>query len=146
MRQAVTRARSAPDGRSRRTASAQRHAQQQREAEVGHRSEHRRARSDDDIGEAAQRLEKRGVAGLRTHVRREGDDLIVVGSGPGGASLAHRLASSGKRILILERGDYLPRETQNWSSSEVFVHGRYQARETWYTAAGRAFEKSIGAT
>lgn len=70
-------------------------------------------------------------------------DLIVVGSGPGGASLAHRLASSGKRILILERGDYLPRETQNWSSSEVFVHGRYQARETWYTAEGRAFEPGL---
>ena len=51
------------------------------EAEVGHRSEHRRARSDDDIGEAAQRLEKRGVAGLRTHVRREGDDLIVAQPG-----------------------------------------------------------------
>jgi len=37
-------------------------------------------------------------------------DLIVIGSGPGGASLAHRLAPTGKRILILERGDYLPRE------------------------------------
>jgi choline dehydrogenase-like flavoprotein len=41
-------------------------------------------------------------------------DLIVVGSGPGGASLAHRLAPTGKRILILERGDYLPRSRDNW--------------------------------
>ena len=64
-------------------------------------------------------------------------DLIVIGSGPGGASLAHRLAPLGKRILILERGGYMPRETANWSSSEVFVHGRYQARESWY-AGGAA--------
>ncbi|MES2363284.1 MAG: GMC family oxidoreductase [Pseudomonadota bacterium] len=70
-------------------------------------------------------------------------DLIVVGSGPGGASLAHRLAPSGKRILILERGDYLPRETANWSSSEVFVHGRYQARETWHGADGRPFQPGL---
>ncbi len=70
-------------------------------------------------------------------------DLIVIGSGPGGASLAHRLAPSGKRILVLERGDYLPRETQNWSSSEVFVHGRYQARETWYDSEGQPFTPGL---
>ena len=70
-------------------------------------------------------------------------DLIVIGSGPGGASLAHRLAPSGKRILILERGDYLPRETQNWSSSEVFVHGRYQAPETWYASDGQPFRPGL---
>ena len=70
-------------------------------------------------------------------------DLIVVGSGPGGSALAHRLAPSGKRILILEQGDYLPRETANWSSSEVFVHGRYQAQETWYGAAGEAFHPGL---
>ncbi|HEX4509787.1 MAG TPA: NAD(P)-binding protein, partial [Burkholderiaceae bacterium] len=58
-------------------------------------------------------------------------DLIVVGSGPGGASLAHRLAPTGKRILVLERGDYLKRETGNWNSNVVFVQGRYQAPETW---------------
>ena len=70
-------------------------------------------------------------------------DLIVVGSGPGGGALAQRLAPLGKRILILERGDYLPRETQNWSSSEVFVHGRYQAPETWYGAKGEAFHPGL---
>ena len=40
-------------------------------------------------------------------------DVIVIGSGPGGASLAQALAPTGKRILILERGDYLPREEAN---------------------------------
>ena len=41
-------------------------------------------------------------------------DIIVIGSGPGGGSLAHRLASTGKRILMLKRGDYLPRSRDNW--------------------------------
>ena len=42
-------------------------------------------------------------------------DVIVIGSGAGGGTLVHRLAPSGKRILLLERGDWLPREPQNWS-------------------------------
>ena len=63
-------------------------------------------------------------------------DLIVIGSGPGGASLAHRLAPTGKRILILERGDYLPRSEKNWNSQTVFVDGAYQAHETWTNSAG----------
>jgi choline dehydrogenase-like flavoprotein len=66
-------------------------------------------------------------------------DLIVVGSGPGGASLAHRLAPTGTRILILERGGYLPREEANWSAQAVFVDGRYQAAETWTNAQGETF-------
>ncbi len=70
-------------------------------------------------------------------------DLIVIGSGPGGASLAHRLAPTGKRILMLERGDYLPRSTDNWSSKVVFVDGRYQASETWYSAKGEQFHPGL---
>ena len=41
-------------------------------------------------------------------------DVIVIGSGPGGAALAQRVAASGKRILLIERGDYLPRSPENW--------------------------------
>lgn len=70
-------------------------------------------------------------------------DLIVIGSGPGGASLAHRLAPTGKRILILERGDYLPREEANWSPEAVFVDGRYQADETWKSADGGTFKPQL---
>ncbi len=70
-------------------------------------------------------------------------DLIVIGSGPGGASLAQALAPSGKRILILERGDYLPREKANWSAQAVFVDGPYQANETWIGADGGAFSPQL---
>ena len=47
--------------------------------------------------------------------------MIVIGSGAGGGTLVHRLAPSGKRILLLERGDWLPREPQNWLAQDVFV-------------------------
>ncbi len=70
-------------------------------------------------------------------------DLIVIGSGPGGASLAQRLAPTGKRILILERGDYLPRSESNWDSQAVFVEGRYQVDETWTNADGDSFKPGL---
>ena len=70
-------------------------------------------------------------------------DLIVIGSGPGGASLAHRLAPTGKKILMIERGDYLPRTPENWSSQVVFVEGRYQAKETWYGKNGESFHPGL---
>jgi choline dehydrogenase-like flavoprotein len=70
-------------------------------------------------------------------------DLIVIGTGPGGAALAQRLAATGKRILILERGDYLPREEANWSAQAVFVDGRYQAEERWINASGGSFSPAL---
>lgn len=65
-------------------------------------------------------------------------DVIVIGTGAGGGTLLHRLASTGKRILALERGDFLPRERENWEPREV-SRGRYQARETWLDADGNEF-------
>ena len=59
-------------------------------------------------------------------------DVIVIGSGAGGGTLANTLAASGKRILILERGGWLPRELENWDANEVFVKNRYLPKETWY--------------
>jgi len=70
-------------------------------------------------------------------------DIIVIGSGPGGASLAHKLAPTGKRILLLERGDYLPRSRANWDSKTVFVDAAYQAPETWYGGDGRPFHPGL---
>jgi choline dehydrogenase-like flavoprotein len=70
-------------------------------------------------------------------------DVIVIGSGPGGASLAHRLASTGKRILMLERGGFLPRSRDNWDAKTVFVDGTYQAPETWYSRDGSVFHPGL---
>jgi choline dehydrogenase-like flavoprotein len=70
-------------------------------------------------------------------------DVIVIGSGPGGASVAHRLAPTGKRILLLERGDYLPRSRANWDAQTVFVDGAYQTAETWYGRDGRRFRPGL---
>ena len=70
-------------------------------------------------------------------------DVIIVGSGPGGGALALALAPTGKRILILERGDYLKREPDNWSSKAVFVDGKYQSKETWYDSARKSFHPGL---
>jgi choline dehydrogenase-like flavoprotein len=63
-------------------------------------------------------------------------DVIIIGTGAGGGTLAYRLAPTGKRILLLERGDYVPREQANWSSRAVNVEGRYHTKEVWHTADG----------
>jgi choline dehydrogenase-like flavoprotein len=70
-------------------------------------------------------------------------DIIVIGSGPGGASLAHSVAASGKRVLMLERGDYLPRSRENWDARSVFVDNVYQAAETWYDKDGEPFHPGL---
>ncbi|WP_043833733.1 GMC oxidoreductase [Muricoccus aerilatus] len=70
-------------------------------------------------------------------------DVIVIGSGAGGGSLALRLAPSGKRILIIERGEYLRRERDNWNPGAVFVDGKYQATETWHGADGSSFHPGL---
>jgi choline dehydrogenase-like flavoprotein len=67
---------------------------------------------------------------------REHWDVIIIGSGAGGGTLAERLAPSGKRVLILERGDFVPREKDNWNPRAVNVEGKYQARETWVDREG----------
>ena len=70
-------------------------------------------------------------------------DVIVIGSGPGGASVVHALAPTGKRILLLERGDYLARTQANWDSQTVFVDGAYQTKELWYGGNGRSFQPGL---
>ena len=70
-------------------------------------------------------------------------DVIIIGSGPGGGAVAHRLAATGKRVLMLERGGYLPRARENWDSKTVFVDGKYQANETWYDKHGTKFTPGL---
>ncbi len=64
-------------------------------------------------------------------------DVIIIGSGAGGGTLAYKLAPTGKRILILERGDYVPREKDNWNSTAVNLDGKYQTKEKWLDKDGR---------
>ena len=90
-------------------------------------------------GQGDARRAGRGNSGPVT----EHYDVIIVGSGAGGGTLAHTLAPSGKRILLLERGDFLPRETQNWGPGPVFVEGRYISPETWYDSDGKPFQPQV---
>jgi choline dehydrogenase-like flavoprotein len=70
-------------------------------------------------------------------------DVIIIGTGAGGGTLAHALAGSGKQILLLERGNFLPREMANWDPQAVFVDGRYISDDTWYDADGRPFQPQV---
>ncbi|HSC55931.1 MAG TPA: GMC family oxidoreductase [Nitrospira sp.] len=70
-------------------------------------------------------------------------DVIIIGTGPGGGTLAYKLAPSGKNILLLERGGYIPREKDNWSSRTVFIENRYKAKETWRDKNGGTFHPGI---
>ena len=64
-------------------------------------------------------------------------DVIIIGTGAGGGTLAYHLAPSGKRILILERGDYVPREKANWDPQLVNVDAHYNAKESWLDKDGK---------
>lgn len=59
-------------------------------------------------------------------------DVIIIGTGAGGGTLARVLAPSGKKILVLERGNFLPKEKANWDSQEVYGKDRYRTTEVWY--------------
>jgi len=70
-------------------------------------------------------------------------DVIVIGTGAGGGTLANTLAPSGKRVLVLERGNFLTRELENWDPGEVFVDGRYISSDTWYDGEGKPFQPQV---
>ena len=69
-------------------------------------------------------------------------DVVIIGSGVGGGSIALQLAGSKANVLIIERGPALPRESQNWDPVEVFCERRYNTKETWF-ADGRAFQPGM---
>jgi hypothetical protein len=63
---------------------------------------------------------------------------------PAEGPLVNRLAPSGKKILLLERGDWLPREPQNWQAGDVFIDNRYISPDTWYDAeTAKAFQPQV---
>lgn len=71
-------------------------------------------------------------------------DILIIGSGAGGGTLARALADSGLKILILERGDFLPREWGNWDPDAVFREHRYHTDERWRDGEGRPFSPVTG--
>ncbi len=71
-------------------------------------------------------------------------DIIIIGTGAGGGTLAYKLAASGKKILILERGPFLPREKENWDTVAVFQKDRYHTNEIWYDQDGAELHPGTG--
>ena len=67
-------------------------------------------------------------------------DYIIVGTGAGGSTIAYKLAQSGKKILIIERGDFLPKETDNWNPKVVYTEGKYRTKEKWVDKDNQEFE------
>lgn len=70
-------------------------------------------------------------------------DIIIIGTGAGGGTLAHKLAPTGKRILILERGNFVPKEKDNWNTQAVFIDQKYTTEETWVDKKGKAFRPGM---
>jgi choline dehydrogenase-like flavoprotein len=70
-------------------------------------------------------------------------DLIIIGTGMGGGALAYALRDWGRKILLLERGDYLPSEPDNWNPESVFGQSRYKPKEEWYDENGRKFSPGV---
>lgn len=74
----------------------------------------------------------------------ESYDIIIIGTGAGGGTLTHKLKDTGKKILVLERGSFLPREKANWDSKAVFVDERYHTKEVWKTKEGKDLHPGTG--
>src|SRR6476620_4992580 len=70
-------------------------------------------------------------------------DVIIIGSGAGGGTLARTLAPTGKRILILERGDWLAREALNWDAKAGFVANRYISPDSWFECQVKPFQPQV---
>jgi choline dehydrogenase-like flavoprotein len=66
-------------------------------------------------------------------------DLIIIGTGAGGGTVARALAGTSARTLVLERGDYIPQEAENWSPEAVWRDMRYRGRERWLDSRGEPF-------
>jgi choline dehydrogenase-like flavoprotein len=66
-------------------------------------------------------------------------DIIIVGSGAGGGTIARELSSTGAKILIVERGGFIPQENHNWNPSSVWKDLRYRTTEMWLDERGNEF-------
>ncbi|MCB0081915.1 MAG: NAD(P)-binding protein, partial [Caldilineaceae bacterium] len=70
-------------------------------------------------------------------------DLVIIGTGMGGGTLAYALRNSGLRILLIERGDFLPQEPQNWQPAAIFNENRYKPLEAWHSVDGTTFKPGV---
>jgi choline dehydrogenase-like flavoprotein len=70
-------------------------------------------------------------------------DVIIIGSGVGGGSVARRIAERGVKVLLLERGNFVPREDDNWSVPAVFFEKKYKAKETWLDKNAKPFDPGV---
>ena len=71
-------------------------------------------------------------------------DYVVIGSGMGGAVTARALGERGADVLLVERGERMPREPENWSPTEVFLRRRYKPAEEWIDGLrGRPFHPGV---
>ena len=69
-------------------------------------------------------------------------DTIVVGSGAGGSSVAYKLAKAGKRVLLIEKGPFVPRDASTLDVRQVFVDGVFTNHVVWSDGRGREFVPS----
>ena len=66
-------------------------------------------------------------------------DIVIIGTGAGGGTMARELSATGARILVVERGDFVPQEDQNWSPQAVWRDLRYRTTERWLDERGQEF-------
>lgn len=66
-------------------------------------------------------------------------DAIIVGSGAGGSAVAYRLAKAGKRVLLLEKGEPLPRDGSTLDVKQVFKEGRFKNQHLWVDGHNKMF-------
>jgi choline dehydrogenase-like flavoprotein len=66
-------------------------------------------------------------------------DFVIIGTGAGGGTMAQALSQTGARLLVIERGDYVPQEAENWDPEQVWKHLRYRTNERWLNGSNREF-------
>ena len=68
-------------------------------------------------------------------------DVVIIGSGAGGGTLArHLMEHSTLKVLVIERGDFLPQERENWDAEAVMQKGRYVSTDPWLDKHGKPFQ------
>ena len=103
----------------------------------------RRERANRSAGRATRPCRSHRAARARASMKSLSADVVIVGSGMGGGTTALALARRGVDVLVLERGERLPREPENWSPHAVFAARRYKPAEQWLDGTGRAFAPGV---